>query len=78
MDLRSEFEKAWRAGEPYDALLAIAHAHIVGGTPVLDAYQRLHELWQECGYDSADESCPLQDNVEYVMEKLWYEQPIAK
>jgi hypothetical protein len=78
MDLRSEFEKAWRAGEPHDVLLDLAHAHIARGMSVQDAYRTLEKLWQECGYDNTDECCSLQDNVEYVMEKLWYEQPLTK
>ena len=78
MDLRSEFETAWKGGESHDALLELVHGHMARGMSAQDAYHMLHKLWQECGFDDADEPCSRQDQLEYVLEKLWYECPIAK
>jgi hypothetical protein len=78
MNLRSEFEKAWRAGNDHDSLLALVHRHQQHGVPAHEAYGILQQLWLDNGFDDSEGTNPLQDNLEYVMEKLWYEQPATK
>lgn len=78
MNLRAEFETAWRAGKDHDALLELVHHHQEQGVPPKEAYRVLHQLWLECGFDDVLESSPMQDDLEYVLEKIWYECPAAK
>ena len=75
MNLRGEFEIAWKAGEDHDALLELVHHQ---GVPPGEAYQILHQLWLECKFDDVERSSTLKDNLEYVLEKLWYECPATK
>ena len=78
MHLRGEFEKAWRGGNDYDSLLTLVHQHQQRhGQTATEAYTILQQLWLDNGYDDSDEASPLQDKLEYVLEKLWYEQPIS-
>jgi hypothetical protein len=78
MNLRSDFEAAWKAGEGHDTLLELVRRHKTQGLPVQEAYQILLQLWLECGFNDAEQSSALQDNLEYVLEKLWYECPATK
>ena len=78
MNLRDEFEAAWRAGSDYDFLLALVRRHQQQGLTATEAYWILHQLWLGNGFDDCDECGPLQNNLEYVLEKLWYEQPAPK
>jgi hypothetical protein len=78
MNLRGEFETAWRAGDDPDSLLALVHRHRQRGLAATEAYGILEQLWLENGFDDCDGSSPLQNNLEYVLEKLWYEQPATK
>jgi hypothetical protein len=75
MNLRAEFEIAWRAGKDHDALLELVHAQ---GLPPKEAYQVLEQLWLDCGFDDVEQASPMQDNLEYVLEKIWYESPAEK
>jgi hypothetical protein len=78
MNLRSEFEKAWKAGDDHNSLLALVHRHEQKGLAATEAYGILQQLWLDNGFDDCDGPGPLQDNLEYVLEKLWYEQPATK
>jgi len=79
MNLRGEFESAWRAGGDYDSLLTLVHRyqqqHAVTST---EAYATLQQLWLDNGFDDGTYETPLQDKLEYGVEKLWYEQPTTK
>jgi hypothetical protein len=78
MNLRGEFETAWKAGDDHDSLLALVHRHQQLGLAASEAYTILQQLWRENGFDDCESTNQLQDNLEYVMEKLWYEQPATK
>lgn len=78
MNLRGEFETAWKAGLGHDSLLELVRRHQQQGVAVQQAYRILHQLWLDCGFDDSDRASALQDNLEYVLEKLWYEQPATK
>ncbi|MBV9558460.1 MAG: hypothetical protein JO254_15430 [Pseudolabrys sp.] len=76
MNLRGEFEKAWRAGNDYDSLLMLVHElQRRNGMSATEAYSVLQQLWLDNGFNDSPDANPLQDRLEYVMEKLWYEQP---
>ena len=78
MNLKNDFETTWKAGADHDALLELVHRHQAQGLSAQEAYRMLHQLWLECGFNDAERSDPLQDNLEYVLEKIWYECPAAK
>jgi len=75
MNLRDEFLTALHGGEDYDALLELVHRHQAQGLPPQEAYAILHQIWLEFGFDKVEEGSRLQDDLEYVMEKIWYECP---
>jgi hypothetical protein len=75
MDLRNEFLAALKGGADHDALLDLVHRHQARGLGPQQAYQVLQDLWLEFGFDRAEEGSNRQENLEYVMEKIWYECP---
>lgn len=75
MDLKNEFLTALRDGKDHDALLELVHRHQVQGLPPQKAYALLQQIWLEFGFDKVDEGSRLQNDLEYVMEKIWYECP---
>lgn len=72
-EFKNEFLAAWKSGATHDALLEIV-ARFEGKDGPRQIYDELQSIWQECGYDS-DENCPLRDELEFVMEKVWYRCP---
>jgi hypothetical protein len=75
MELKREFLAALRGGEGHDALLKLVHRHQAQGLALQEAYEILHQLWLEFGFDKIEECSDLRDNLEYVMEKVWYGSP---
>lgn len=75
MDLKHEFLKALRGGEGHDQLLELVHRHLVAGMAPQMAYDTLEGIWLDFGFDDSDEQSDLRDNLEYVLEKIWYECP---
>lgn len=75
MGLRNEFLTALRGGEDCNALMELICRHRAGGLPLDAAYEALHEIWLEHGFDTTvAEQGALQDTLETVMEKVWYGQ----
>ena len=75
MDLRTEFVTSLQRGDDHDALLELVQRFVSAGMPPQEAYQVLHEIWLERGFNKVEEGSDLQDNLEYVLEKVWYECP---
>lgn len=71
---KQEFIKAWRAGEDYQSLMALAKRHQDAGLAPKETYEILQEIWKENGLDR-QEGGRLQDALEAVMERVWYECP---
>ena len=78
MDFKSDFKAALRGGKDYHALMELVRRYRVEGLSVDSAYQALHEIWLECGFDKAEavEEETVQNTLESVMEKVWYGQPV--
>ena len=72
MDFKSEFLTALRAGKEYEELLELVRRHHSQGLSVDAAYESLHQIWLEHGFNERDEEGAFQDNLEAVMEKVWY------
>lgn len=76
MNFKNDFLNALTAGEDYEALMESVRRYRVQGLSQDAAYETLHEIWLEYGFNKkeADEGT-LQDNLESVMEKVWYGCP---
>ena len=72
MNLRSEFETAWTAGNDADFLLAVVRRYQQQGLQGLEAYRILEKLWLDCGFNDSDVDSDRRNNLEYVLETLWY------
>jgi hypothetical protein len=78
MNLRAEFEIAWKTGNDHDSLLTLVHRYQQQGLATSEVYAILQQLWLDNGFDNCENTSTLQNNLEYVLEKMWYEQPAAK
>jgi hypothetical protein len=67
-----EFLTALQAGKDERTLFEIVRQHFGKDDRGRDAYQSLEELWRDLGFPNSDESSPLQNQLEYVMERVWY------
>jgi len=76
MDFKHDFLAALRRGEDYDALMELVRRHRSQGLSVDAAYEALQQIWFEHGFDEQREESALQDNLEAVMEKVWYGSPV--
>ncbi len=77
MNFKSEFQTALGEGKDHDALLELVNRYQAEGLSSQEAYQVLHQLWLECGFNDVEQPSALQDNLEFVLEKVWYECPAA-
>lgn len=77
MNFKSDFLTALQRGEDYDALMELVHKHRVEGLSIEAAYEALHEIWLEHGFNTTSaEEGTLQDTLETATEKVWYGQPV--
>ncbi len=72
MNFKHDFETALHASEDYHTLMELVSLHIAQGMSVDVAYEALHQIWLEHGFDKGCADSTLQDNLEAVMEKVWY------
>jgi hypothetical protein len=75
MEFKQEFLAALKGGQNHESLLELVSRHQTRGLAPEQAYQDLEQLWLEFGFNQTDEGGSLQDNLEYVMEKVWYGCP---
>ena len=73
MLLKDEFLKALRAGQGHNALLALVHHYQAQGMAPRASYNVLQEIWQELGFADTEEGGPLRDELEFVMERVWFQ-----
>jgi hypothetical protein len=76
MNFKQEFLVALKAGQDFDALMDLVRRHKKQGLTVDAAYEALHQIWLEYSFDQEREDSALQDNLEAVMEKVWYGSPV--
>lgn len=72
MDFKQEFLAALKGGQDADCLLGLVSRHQAQGLTCEQAYQDLEQLWLDFGFNRTDEGGNLQDNLEYVMERVWF------
>ena len=41
-------------------------------------YEILHEVWSELGFDLRSDGGKMQDDLEYLMEAVWFECPMPE
>jgi len=72
MTFEQEVLAALQAGADYDTLMGLVRRHVSEGLSVDAAYEALHRIWLEHGFNQGGEGGAFQDNLEAVMEKVWY------
>ncbi|HLW67450.1 MAG TPA: hypothetical protein VKS79_19200 [Gemmataceae bacterium] len=77
MDFKSEFLTALREGKSDETLLNIVRAHEAQFPNLRAIYEILQGIWLDFGFDERSDGGALQDTLEYVMEKVWYECPAS-
>jgi hypothetical protein len=72
MDFKQEILASLRSGGDHRALLEIVHRHHEQGFADGDTYQRLEEIWREFGFHDTDVDSAVRNELEFVMERVWY------
>jgi hypothetical protein len=75
MDLKQEFLATLEKGADHAQLLKVVDRFRSAGMSSQTAYDILERIWLESGFDDSDEPSERRDNLESVMEKVWYECP---
>jgi hypothetical protein len=73
MAFKEEFLTALNQGWSHQKLLDLTVAH---QPDPRQAYEELEHIWRELGFD-AKVGAPGQDELEFVLEKLWYSCPAS-
>jgi hypothetical protein len=72
MSFQQEFLAALQSGKDHRALTEIVRRHYAGKETGREAYESLEQMWRELGFQESDEESPQRDELEYVMERVWY------
>jgi hypothetical protein len=75
MSLDQEFLAALHAGDDYDSLLELVRQYLAKGMAWRAIYDTLHRIWLDFGFDAKEDGGALQDNLEAVMERVWFGCP---
>jgi hypothetical protein len=73
MNLKAEFRKELLSGASHEELIEVVLRYKSQGGTQREAYDQLHELWLELGFDEDESDAPnnQRDELEYVMEIVW-------
>ena len=72
MLFKQEFLNALQSGKDHRALMEIVRRHFGDDPSGREGYEVLEQLWRELGFQESDQESPLQDELESVMERVWY------
>ncbi len=72
MSFKQEFLAALHSGKDHRALLEVVRRHHGGKETGREAYEALEQLWRDLGFEESDQDSPLRNELEYVMERVWY------
>lgn len=77
MTFKQEILAALHSGRDHRALMEIVRRHHAQGLSDKEPYGLLQQIWLEFGFHKTDETSSLRDELEYVMERVWYYGPSA-
>ncbi len=69
---KQEILAALHSGQDHCRLLEIVRRHLGQGLKTEESYELLEQIWRELGFPDAEESTALRDDLEYLMESVWY------
>lgn len=75
MNFQDEIRTALREGKDHNSLLELVRRRQAEFSGPKEVYHELHEIWLEFGFDDCDQQSCLRDNLEFIMEKVWYGSP---
>ncbi|REJ89542.1 MAG: hypothetical protein DWQ34_03320 [Planctomycetota bacterium] len=72
--LKSEIQESLDQGADHQKLRIIVSGFYAAGGSKDEAYHALEEIWRDFGFDEDDggQPNPKRDELEYVMEQVWY------
>jgi hypothetical protein len=73
MNFKQEIQAALESGEDQRALLDIVRRHHGLGLTVEESYKLLEQIWLDFGFSESDATSPLRHELEYLMERVWYQ-----
>lgn len=76
MEFKNRFQSALREGNSDEELLKMARLEGRNDDP-RRVYDWLQELWMEAGFHERSDGGEIQDQLEFVMEKIWQECPVG-
>jgi hypothetical protein len=72
VSFKQEFLTALQSGKDHPVLLEIVCRQHGGKETGREVYEALEQLWRDLGFRESDEDSPLREELEYVMERVWY------
>ena len=72
MDLKQEIVAALQSGSDHHALMEIVYRHCQRGLTDREAYVALEAVWRDLGFQDSDAESAQRDELEFVMERVWY------
>jgi hypothetical protein len=77
LTFKQDVSEPLHSGKDHGALLGLVRCHQEQGLTPEEGYRIMQEMWLEFGFDKGGEGA-LQNNLEAVIEKTWYECPAAE
>lgn len=74
IDFATEFRNVMEQGATHEALLEIVRQNKSAGATQRETYDALHELWLAYGFDNSEVETPMQNELGFVLEVVWYGQ----
>ena len=73
MDFKQTFQAALNAGVEHEALLQLVQRYQAQGLSQEESYRVLEQIWREHGFDESENEGTMRADLEFVMEKVWYQ-----
>lgn len=78
MDVEQKLLAALRSQNDHQSLMAVVHHHLSQRLTADEIYDVLEQIWLDFGFDCSNGEGPLRNNLEFVMEKVWFQGGMAK
>lgn len=75
MSFQDEIRAALREGQRHEALLELVRRRQAEFSGPKEVYHKLQEIWRELGFNDCGEQSSLRDDLEFLMERVWYGSP---